>query len=158
MSAQTAPTQDLILELAESKTPKKSEKQLEMNLLFSNIKNLLGRNLTKYPPHFIERKLIKGLEGFLKDIKENSNALYDSESKFNSNNFSFDLIPDFKEAYELYEKEFKNIFPKNLSENFNNFLGILEKKINKFYNTKKIDKGSKGVLIKFFEKLNEKYE
>jgi len=134
------------------------KRNMQFNFMYSNIAYLLGKDLTKYNLHHVEKEYFIDILEYLKDINKDMKSL-EEDNQFSSGNlYSFYSIPDLANAYEKHKVSLSSLFPKGSKKERREFFNLLYNFLNKYYKTKKLEKETKNILSNFFKSLAKQYQ
>lgn len=134
------------------------KRDMQFNFMYSNIAYLLGQDLTKYNLHHVEKAYFDDILEYLKDINEDMKSLNEDNQFSSGNLYSFYSIPDLAKAYEKHKVNLSALFPEDSKKERKEFFSLLYDILNKYYETKELEKETKNILSNFFKSLAKQYQ
>lgn len=134
------------------------KRDMQFNFMYSNIAYLLGKDLTKYNLHNVEKAYFVDILEYLKDINKDMKSLSEKNQFSSGNLYSFYSIPDLAKAFEEHKDYLSVLFPKDSKKERRDFFELLYKLLNEYYENKELEEKTKNILSKFFTSIAKQYQ
>lgn len=134
-----------------------SEDNSFLYLLFSNLHNLLQRDLKVYKMHQVEDEYFKDALNLFKDVDANIQSFADSKNFSSIDLTNLYALPNIIRTYDRNREYLHGVLPSQQKDR-RIFFKIIYKYLDQYYETKKLDQKTKEILCRFFLLLSKLYD